>query len=75
MLLYSSYRFISVKQHEENEPKKYKFYYAVLTGGVIGFLAGLTGTGGGIFLSPLIIFCGMDYNKRGQWYGGIIHIS
>ena len=56
MLLYSSYRFISVKQHEEKEPKKYKFYYAVFTGGIIGFLAGLTGTGGGIFLSPLIIF-------------------
>ena len=26
MLLYSSYRFISVKQHEEKEPQKYKFY-------------------------------------------------
>ena len=25
-------------------------------GGVIGFLAGLTGTGGGIFLSPILIF-------------------
>ena len=28
---------------------------AVVTGGVLGFLAGLTGTGGGIFLTPLII--------------------
>ena len=63
MLLYSSYRFISVKQHEEKEPKKYKFYYAVLTGGIIGFLAGLTGTGGGIFLSPLIIFAGWTTTK------------
>jgi uncharacterized membrane protein YfcA len=27
-------------------------------GGLIGFLAGLTGTGGGIFLSPLVIFLG-----------------
>jgi hypothetical protein len=27
-------------------------------GGAIGFLAGLTGTGGGIFLSPLLIFLG-----------------
>ena len=30
----------------------------VLCGALIGFLAGLTGTGGGIFLSPLLIFSG-----------------
>ncbi len=28
---------------------------ALVTGGLLGFLAGLTGTGGGIFLTPLII--------------------
>ena len=28
---------------------------ALVTGGVLGFLAGLTGTGGGIFLTPLMI--------------------
>lgn len=31
---------------------------AVVTGSGIGLLAGLTGTGGGIFLSPLAILCG-----------------
>ena len=31
-------------------------WIAILLGAGIGFLAGLTGTGGGIFLSPLIIF-------------------
>lgn len=31
---------------------------AVLCGGGIGFLAGITGTGGGIFLSPLLLFMG-----------------
>jgi hypothetical protein len=30
----------------------------VLCGGGIGFLAGITGTGGGIFLSPLLLFMG-----------------
>jgi uncharacterized membrane protein YfcA len=30
----------------------------ILCGAMIGFLAGLTGTGGGIFLSPLLIFTG-----------------
>jgi len=31
---------------------------AVGTGGAIGLLSGLTGTGGGIFLSPLLLFAG-----------------
>lgn len=31
---------------------------AVARGGVIGLLSGLTGTGGGIFLSPLLLFTG-----------------
>src|SRR5215213_8204199 len=31
---------------------------AVASGGLIGLLAGLTGTGGGIFLSPLLLFTG-----------------
>lgn len=34
------------------------FLPAAVTGGTIGVLSGLTGTGGGIFLSPLLIFFG-----------------
>lgn len=30
----------------------------MLTGGLVGLLSGLTGTGGGIFLSPLLLFFG-----------------
>jgi uncharacterized membrane protein YfcA len=30
---------------------------AIATGAGIGFLSGLTGTGGGIFLTPLMLFC------------------
>lgn len=37
---------------------------AILSGAVIGFLAGLTGTGGGIFLSPLILFLGWSNTKK-----------
>jgi uncharacterized membrane protein YfcA len=43
--------------------KKPKFLLAVLIGACIGFLAGLTGTGGGIFLSPLILFLGWSSTK------------
>ena len=31
-------------------------WIAILAGAVIGLLSGLTGTGGGIFLSPLLLF-------------------
>lgn len=31
---------------------------AVGAGAVVGLLAGITGTGGGIFLTPLLLFCG-----------------
>ena len=34
------------------------FFWGVCIGVLIGLLSGLTGTGGGIFLSPLIIFLG-----------------
>ncbi|QDD13639.1 sulfite exporter TauE/SafE family protein [Candidatus Methylopumilus rimovensis] len=43
--------------------KKPPFFLAVLIGSCIGFLAGLTGTGGGIFLSPLILFLGWSSTK------------
>ena len=37
---------------------------ATATGGAIGFLSGLTGTGGGIFLSPLILFFGWEAVRK-----------
>jgi uncharacterized protein len=33
-----------------------RFATALATGGIIGLLSGLTGTGGGIFLTPLLLF-------------------
>ncbi len=33
-------------------------------GAGIGFLSGLTGTGGGIFLTPLLLFCRWTYTRR-----------
>jgi uncharacterized membrane protein YfcA len=34
------------------------------TGGAIGFLSGLTGTGGGLFLTPLMLFCHWAKTKQ-----------
>jgi uncharacterized membrane protein YfcA len=37
---------------------------AIGTGAGLGFLSGLTGTGGGIFLTPLLLFARWTYTKR-----------
>lgn len=37
---------------------------AILCGAAIGLLAGLTGTGGGIFLSPLVLFMGWAHTRE-----------
>jgi uncharacterized membrane protein YfcA len=37
---------------------------AIGTGAAIGFLSGLTGTGGGIFLTPLMLFCHWARTKQ-----------
>jgi len=37
---------------------------AIGAGAGIGLLSGLTGTGGGIFLTPLLLFCRWTYTKR-----------
>ena len=46
------------KKNKLNENKHLNLLEAVSIGILIGLLSGLTGTGGGIFLSPLIIFLG-----------------
>mgnify|MGYP002138965750 CR=1 FL=1 len=47
----------------ETEIKDPPIFYGVASGAAIGLLSGLTGTGGGIFLSPLILFLGWSDTK------------
>jgi uncharacterized membrane protein YfcA len=44
---------LNVQLHEKHDPPT---IVAIVCGAGIGLLAGLTGTGGGIFLSPLLLF-------------------
>ena len=56
MLLFSAARLIFRRgDPEETLPPSKPTAVGVGTG--LGFLSGLTGTGGGIFLTPLILFC------------------
>lgn len=45
-------------------PKRPQNAIAVAVGAAIGLLSGLTGTGGGIFLSPLLLFFGWSETRR-----------
>lgn len=49
---------------------------ALVVGGLLGFLAGLTGTGGGIFLSPLLLFLRWaDPKRTGATSAGFILLN
>jgi uncharacterized membrane protein YfcA len=54
ILLYSAARFL-LPAPPEQEPKTPPRTVALASGGAIGLLSGLTGTGGGIFLTPLLL--------------------
>ncbi len=61
VLLFAAARMIqsAIKRsevHREVQVHRPPIWAALMWGAVIGLLAGLTGTGGGIFLSPLLIF-------------------
>jgi uncharacterized membrane protein YfcA len=59
VLLFTAYRSLAAPlpgEHAEIRPPRW--WAAVPIGMGLGLLAGLTGTGGGIFLSPLILFMG-----------------
>lgn len=62
VLLYAALRLVwsTVKGPDQSADKGIDIptLPAVASGGVIGLLSGLTGTGGGIFLSPLMLFTG-----------------
>tara|TARA_B100000579_G_scaffold422539_1_gene424669 strand:+ start:547 stop:1293 length:747 start_codon:yes stop_codon:yes gene_type:complete len=47
---------INFKSYDDNEEsyKKIPTYNAILIGGVLGFVSGVVGIGGGIFLSPIL---------------------
>lgn len=55
-LVFAAFRLWLIKKPAtEGEVRPLNYPIAFGTGGVLGFLAGLTGIGGGIFLSPVII--------------------
>lgn len=62
VLLFSAAQFL-LRPPAEADPKRPPVTVAVAIGGILGLLSGLTGTGGGIFLTPLLILLGWARTK------------
>jgi uncharacterized membrane protein YfcA len=62
VLLYSALRFFLPRQRER-EPRPPSTPVSLGVGGLLGFLSGLVGVGGGIFLTPLMILLGWARTK------------
>lgn len=59
VLLFAAVRFgLTAARPADERPTDAPLALAIVSGAVIGLLAGLTGTGGGIFLTPLLIAAG-----------------
>lgn len=54
-LIYAAWRFLKDSARHEYELRPLNFRLVLLAGSLLGFLSGLVGVGGGIFLSPLLI--------------------
>jgi len=64
LLILSGLRFIILAAAQDRDIRPINYALAILMGSTIGLLAGITGTGGGIFLSPLIIWLGWNHVKQ-----------
>jgi uncharacterized membrane protein YfcA len=65
VLLFAAYHFLSNKQMAiEKASRPIPVLSAILAGAGIGLLSGLVGVGGGIFLTPLILFMGWAGTKQ-----------
>ena len=64
VLIFSSYRLLRGSFKDVAVDKAPPIILALVCGAGIGLLSGLTGTGGGIFLSPLLLFMGWAETKK-----------
>jgi uncharacterized membrane protein YfcA len=63
VLLFTAFRFLW-KFVATDEPKQVNLGLALAIGALLGLLSGLTGVGGGIFLTPLLLFANWAETKK-----------
>ena len=55
LLIFAIFKMLNVLGKETQETKEIKVWQGLIVGGSIGFFSGLTGIGGGIILTPIIL--------------------
>jgi uncharacterized protein len=63
VLLFTAFRFLW-KFAATDETKRVNIWLALVIGALLGLLSGLTGVGGGIFLTPLLLFANWAETKQ-----------
>lgn len=63
ILLYAAFRLLQGGGQETPAPRPLPIVWPLLAGAAIGFLSGLVGVGGGIFLGPLLLLAGWATTK------------
>ncbi|WP_100073973.1 sulfite exporter TauE/SafE family protein [Chryseobacterium camelliae] len=64
LLLFPVFRFFFFRNVEDSDLKDHNLVIAVITGGIIGFLSGMIGIGGGIILSPVLLLLQWTNQKQ-----------
>jgi uncharacterized membrane protein YfcA len=76
VLLLSGARLLWPRELKSNvDPRDPPMWAGILCGIAIGFLSGLTGTGGGIFLSPLLLFLGWSDTRSASGVAAVFILS
>jgi uncharacterized membrane protein YfcA len=72
ILIIAGIRFLWPKELTTNEePRDPPIIAGVAFGALVGLLSGLTGTGGGIFLSPILLFAGWSDTRTASGVGAV----
>jgi uncharacterized membrane protein YfcA len=76
VLIFSGARLLWPRELKSNvDPRDPPIWAGILCGMAIGFLSGLTGTGGGIFLSPLLLFLGWSDTRTASGVAAVFILS
>lgn len=76
ILLIAGARFLWPKELTTNrEPHDPPIIAGIALGALVGFLSGLTGTGGGIFLSPILLFAGWSDTRTASGVVAVFILS